>query len=83
MAVNTRVIGLKITCTGKEYIPGKMVENMMATIIWIRNMASVSTSGLMEGSMKVCGIMESNTEKASTHSLMENQEGDYGAREKE
>jgi len=62
--------GKIIICMVKEYILGVTVENMMESILWIKNMAMESTIGQMEEDMKVFGQTESNMEKENIFCLM-------------
>jgi hypothetical protein len=83
MAGNTKDTGWRIICTDRESILGKMVGNMMETIIWIRSMGSGYISGQMEGSMRECGKMVNNMERVDIRLLMVNQEEDFGKMAKE
>jgi hypothetical protein len=58
--------GKIIICMGREFIHGAMGENMMESTTWIRNMALVSTIGLMAGGTRVIGQTENNMEKENT-----------------
>lgn len=68
---------------GKVFIPGKMEESMMETMLWIKSMVMGYTSGQMEENMKVNGRMENNMEKANTLQLMEKLEEESGEMAKE
>lgn len=59
MKVNGRII----KCMGKEPSLGLMVENMLVSILKIKNKVMESSFGLMEDLTKETGIMVSNMEK--------------------
>ena len=59
--------GRIITCMDKEYTLGVMGEDMMESTSWTKNMAMEFTTGLMVGDTKVCGQMESNTERENIY----------------
>jgi len=57
---NSKVIGERIKCTGKEYLLGKIVENTLGLFQKINSMETEPTHRLMEKNMKENGLMESN-----------------------
>jgi hypothetical protein len=57
--------GLTIKCKAREHINGLMVEYTRVNIMRIRNMGTVSTSGLMARYTKDHGRRGSNTARES------------------
>jgi hypothetical protein len=71
MAELMKALGKIIICMDKEFIHGVMVGNTKGSIIWTRNMAMESTTGLMVEDMKDTGLTVSNTEKENIFFQME------------
>lgn len=69
-AVVTLANGFRDKFQGEEYIRGATGESMKASTCKIRNRATVSTNGGMGESMKECGGMGNNTERAFTQTWM-------------
>lgn len=65
---NTKVLGKITICMEKEHTHGKMEEDMMANIIWIRNMDTGCIFGQIAVVMRVSGKMANNMEKESIFS---------------
>ena len=63
MEENIKVNGLKIICMVKEYILGKMGENMKDNIIWTKNKELGNIDGQMEENIKEIGKMVNSTGK--------------------
>jgi hypothetical protein len=61
---NTKVNGLIIKCTGREFLFGVMVEDMKVSLSKIRDVVKVSAFGQMEGSTKDNGKTANKMEKA-------------------
>ena len=61
-----RGTGWTTICMVREYIRGKMGENTMAHIIWIKNTDLVCTFGRMVVATKVNGLMADSTVREST-----------------
>lgn len=72
------VIGKQIICMVEVSIRGKMVADMRENTIMTRNKGMEYMCGLMEGSTRECGKMESNMEKESIVYLLDKKELVYG-----
>lgn len=59
--------GRRTICMGEEYIPGKMVGNMMESILMTKNTVSGNTLGLMGEFTKASGRTANNTAKENTY----------------
>ena len=70
MGDSTLVLGRIIICMDMGYTLGGMEGDMRGTMRWIRNTGLEYILGLMEGNMRVIGLMESSMGKESIYYLM-------------
>ncbi len=83
MDVCIMVIGKIIKWKVKEYLHGRMEENMLGHMLMIKNMDLVYLSGQMVESMKECGKKENNMEKECILVVMVKRERVNGLKVKE
>jgi hypothetical protein len=74
MVDNLTESGKQITCMEKEFILGKMEEDMKGSTIMTRSTGLVFILGLMVENMKVTGEMVNKTEKGVIFFLLVSQE---------
>ena len=66
MGVHTKDLGRTTICMDRERTLGVMAVNMRESTIWIKNMATEFTSGLMVVVMRAIGKMGNNMARANT-----------------
>lgn len=71
MEDNTKANGSQTICMERGFTLGKMAEGMKDNINQTKNMDTEPMYGLMEGDMKVIGLMVSSMDKENTFYQME------------
>ena len=61
MAVNTKDTGSRISCTDREFTPGRTGASTMVNMKTIRKVGRVYSTGQMVGNMQADGRMASST----------------------